>query len=214
MSLLPEIPDELRDQLAFRAKRELRKRMRSLRGAMPESAIRERSSQIAARVLELDAWKRAGTVALFSSMPDEVQCEALITAARASRKRVALPVVVDEEPGLRFRLGWDNDREYPRAMSAFGIDEPTEESPVVAFEAIDLVLVPALALADNGQRIGYGRGYYDRTLPLCTQARWVAVAFDFQMLAEVPTRAGDVPVHVIVTDKRVIEVGAAQPDSQ
>jgi len=209
MSLLPEIPDELRDQLAFRAKRELRKRMRSLRAALPQSALQERSSLIAARVLELDAWKRAATVALFSSMPDEVQCEALVAAARASGKRVVLPVVVDDEPGLRFRLGWAEGREYPRAMSAFGIEEPTEESPLVAFDSIDLVLVPALALADNGQRIGYGRGYYDRTLPRCARARWVAVAFDFQMLAEVPTRSGDVAVHAIVTDKRVIEVGAA-----
>jgi len=208
MALLPEIPDELRDQLAFRAKRALRTRMRSLRGAMPASSIRERSSKIAARVVELDAWKRAATVALFSSMPDEVQCEPLVTEARASGKRVVLPVVVEEEPGLRFRMGWDEAREYPRARSAFGIEEPTEESPLVGFDAIDLVLVPALALADNGHRIGYGRGYYDRTLPLCTHARWVAVAFDFQMLAEVPTRAGDVPVHVIVTDERVIEVAA------
>lgn len=214
MSLLPEIPEELRDQLAFRAKRELRKRMRSLRAAMPKSAIDERSSQIATRVLELDPWKRARTVALFSSMPDEVQCGALVTAARESGKRVALPVVVDEAPGLVFRLGWDGERAYPRAMSAFGIDEPTEESPVVSLGEIDFVLVPALAFADDGQRIGYGRGYYDRTLPLCARARWVAVGFDFQMIAEVPTRAGDVPVHAIVTDKRVIEVSAAAADTR
>lgn len=202
MSLLPEIPDELRDQIAFRAKRELRKRMRSVRAALPASAIAERSRLIADRVSALEAWSRAKTVALFSSMADEVQCEALVLRAKEQGKRVVLPVVVDEEPGLIFRVSVDGERAYPLAMSAFGIDEPTESAPTVAFDEVDLVIVPALALDDRGHRIGYGRGYYDRTLVRCARARRVAVAFDFQLIAEVPTRAGDEPVHEVVTDKR------------
>ncbi len=209
MSLLPEIPEELRDQLAFRAKRELRKRLRAVRSAMPAASVEERSRAITQRVLDLDAWKRARTVALFASTPDEVQTSALVEAARASAKRVALPVVIDEEPGLCFRLAWDEQQQrYPLVTSAFGIEEPHESAPVVPFSSLDFVLVPALALADNGHRIGYGRGYYDRTLVQCARARWVAVAFDFQMVAEIPTRTGDVAVHEIVTDKRWIEVTA------
>jgi 5-formyltetrahydrofolate cyclo-ligase len=210
MSMLPEIPDELRDQLAFRAKRELRKRLRAVRSTMPPAAVAERSARITERVLSLDVWKRARTVALFSSMPDEVQCASLVMAARESEKRVALPVVVDEAPGLIFRAGWDGAKAYPTAMSAYGIDEPDESAPTIAYGELDLVLVPALAVDDLGHRIGYGGGYYDRTLPLCASAAWVAVAFDFQMVAEVPTRAGDVAVHAIATDKRLLHCAAPQ----
>jgi 5-formyltetrahydrofolate cyclo-ligase len=210
MSMLPEIPDELRDQLAFRAKRELRKRLRAVRSTMPPAAVAERSARITERVLSLDVWKRARTVALFSSMPDEVQCASLVMAARESEKRVALPVVVDEAPGLIFRAGWDGAKAYPTVMSAYGIDEPDESAPTIAYGELDLVLVPALAVDDLGHRIGYGGGYYDRTLPLCAGAAWVAVAFDFQMVAEVPTRAGDVAVHAIATDKRLLHCAAPQ----
>lgn len=202
MSLLPEIPDELRDQIAFRAKRELRKRMRAVRAALPAAAIAERSGAIVDRVCALDAWAKARTVALFSSMADEVQCSSLVSRAKEQGKRVVLPVVVDEEPGLLFRVSVDGERVFPMAMSAFGIDEPTDSAPAAAFDELDLVIVPALALDDRGHRIGYGRGYYDRTLVRCARARRVAVAFDFQLIAEVPTRTGDVPVHEVVTDKR------------
>lgn len=199
---LPAISDELRDQLAFRAKRELRKRLKAVRAALPASVVAERSAAIVERVLSLDAWKQAGTVALFSSMPEEVQCAALIAAARAQNKRVALPVVIDEAPGLAFRAPWDGGVERPLVTSMYGIDEPGEDAPEVAFEEIELVIVPALAFDDRGHRIGYGRGYYDRTLPRCVRAKTVGVAFDFQLVAEVPTRKDDVAVQTVVTDKR------------
>jgi 5-formyltetrahydrofolate cyclo-ligase len=202
---LPVISDELRDQVAFRAKRELRKRLRGVRAAMPASAIADRSAAITERVLSLEAWKRANTVALFASMPDEVQCKALVDAARAAGKRVALPAVIDEEPGLVFRAPWDGGEDRPLVTSMYGIDEPSADAPRVPFESVELVVVPALALDDRGHRIGYGKGYYDRVLPLCSQARWVGVAFDFQLIAEVPTRVGDVAVHSVVTDKRAYD---------
>lgn len=207
MSVLPEIPEELRDQLAFRAKRELRKRIRGVRSAMPPSAIEERSTALCERVLAMPEWARAQTVALFSSMPDEVQCRALIERARSEGKRAALPVVVpvaDEVPGLVFRAPWDGGIERPLVTSAYGIDEPSEDAPAVPYESIDLVIVPALAIDERGHRIGYGKGYYDRTLPRCTRAARVVVGFDFQLIAEVPTRAGDVASEWIVTDKRVL----------
>jgi 5-formyltetrahydrofolate cyclo-ligase len=205
MSDLPEVSDELRDQLAFRAKRELRKRLRAVRAAIPASAIEERSRALCEKVLALDCWRRASSVALFSSMPDEVQCAALYLAAKSQSKRVALPVVIDEDPGLQFRWRWDGAVEHPLVTSMYGIDEPTDETPVAPYESIDLVIVPALGVDDLGHRIGYGKGYYDRALPRCTRAVRVIVAFDFQLLAEVPTRAGDVPGDIVVTDKRTYE---------
>jgi 5-formyltetrahydrofolate cyclo-ligase len=192
------------DELRFRAKRELRKRMRSVRGALPASAIEQRSRSIIDRLVTLDEWGTAKTVALFMSLPDEVQLGELIRIAREEHKRVALPVVVDGQPTLTFRAPFDGAIDHALVTSPFGIQEPAEDAPVVAPNEIDLAIVPALAIDPRGHRIGYGAGYYDHTLTLMTRAVRVAVAFDFQLIAEVPIRAGDVPVTWIVTDSRVM----------
>jgi 5-formyltetrahydrofolate cyclo-ligase len=85
----------------------------------------------------------------------------------------------------------------------FGFREPPLEAAACARGDLDVIVVPAIALAPNGHRIGYGAGYYDRTLPAYTPpALAVGVAYDYQLLAEVPATTGDVPVDVIVTDAR------------
>ena len=66
--------------------------------------------------------------------------------------------------------------------------------------------MPALQVDDRGHRIGYGAGFYDRTLPrFAPPARAVVVAFDFQLIPEVPVTEGDVALDIVVTDERVIE---------
>ena len=68
-----------------------------------------------------------------------------------------------------------------------------------------MIVVPALAVDPRGHRIGYGAGYYDRTLPrFAPPAVRRAVAFDFQLVAEVPSTEGDVAVDWIVTDARAL----------
>lgn len=209
--------------LATRAKRELRKRLRGLRAALPAGSVAQRSAAVAERVTALPAWREARTVALFVSMPDEVQTLALVEAARSAGKRVALPTVTDD-PWLTFRAPYElaesvTPKSYaddPRfEMSAFGVYEPVASAPEVSLETVDLVIVPALAFAPDGHRLGYGRGYYDRTLErsAATMLR-VGVAFDFQLLAEVPTQSGDHPVHVIVTDARTLDARAGAENSE
>ena len=66
-----------------------------------------------------------------------------------------------------------------------------------------MIFVPALAVAPNGHRVGYGAGFYDATLPgFCPPARAVVVAFDFQLLGEVPSSEQDFACDLVLTDKR------------
>jgi 5-formyltetrahydrofolate cyclo-ligase len=95
----------------------------------------------------------------------------------------------------------------PEAMEeqGLGFQEPSPAEPEVS--ALDVVVVPALQVDPRGHRIGYGAGFYDRTIPrFCPPARAVGVAFDFQVITEVPITEGDVALAMIVTDERVIEV--------
>jgi 5-formyltetrahydrofolate cyclo-ligase len=79
---------------------------------------------------------------------------------------------------------------------------------VVPPETLDLVVVPALAIDGAGHRLGYGRGYYDQTLVRTVNAVTVGVAFDFQLIAEVPIEAHDVPVAWVVTDQRTLRASS------
>jgi 5-formyltetrahydrofolate cyclo-ligase len=93
----------------------------------------------------------------------------------------------------------------PAAMDerGLGFREPGDAAPEAA--ALDVIVVPALVVDPRGHRIGYGAGFYDRALArFAPPAHAIAVAFSFQLLAEVPVTEGDVPVSLIVTDERVI----------
>jgi 5-formyltetrahydrofolate cyclo-ligase len=97
--------------------------------------------------------------------------------------------------------------EHPDAMQilGFGFREPSLDDPEVAPGELDAIVVPALAADPRGHRIGYGAGYYDRTLPrFCPPAVSVAVVFDFQLVAEVPSMEPDVTVGWVVTDTRIL----------
>ncbi len=200
----PRVVDALRP----RAKALLRKRYRALRAALPPASVASRSEAIARHLVALDAWRSARTVAVFASMPHEVDTAPLVAEARARGCRVALPVVPDEPGPLRFRVAWEGDVEHPRAAGVWGIEEPTDAAPALAHGELDLVVVPCLAVDPSGHRLGYGRGYYDRTLSLCDRAVTAAVAFDFQLVAEVPAEARDVRVDWVVTDRGAARAAA------
>src|SRR5690606_16334109 len=111
---------------------------------------------------------------------------------------------MDPKPG-RFSTGFRRveslDQLVERGRS---FREPPAHLPAAERGDIDLVVVPALAVCAAGYRLGYGSGFYDATLPdVCPPARVVVVAFDFQLVAELPVEPHDVPVHTIVTDQRI-----------
>ena len=192
------------DALRPRAKAALRKRLRSLRASHPPAVRAERSVAIARAVLALDVWQKARVVAVFSAMDEEVDTAALIADARARGLTVCLPCVTDAEGPLTFRVAWSPAGDQPLVAGVWGIEEPAADAPVMALDTIDVAIVPCLAVAPTGHRLGYGRGYYDRTLALMPRTTSVAVAFDFQLIAEVPSEAHDVPVTWVVTDRSTL----------
>lgn len=187
-------------------KAEIRARRRAVRRALPTEAREARSRAICERVIALPEWARAKSVAAFVSMRTEVQTRLAVEAAWADGKSVATPRMAPSFDELELRA-WREDT--PLEESGMMFLQPPESADLVAPEAIDLVLVPALAVDDRGHRIGFGKGFYDRLLPRLTSASRVAVIFDFERVAEVPELPGDEPVDVIVTDERVLRPARA-----
>jgi 5-formyltetrahydrofolate cyclo-ligase len=196
------IPSSADDVLRVRVKIELRKRMRSLRKALPASACSERSSRIADRLAILELMGRARAVALFWPIEDrhEVDLRGLDARLRARGVRIAYPGIDPESGVMTFRFVADAEA---MVEQGFGFREPAPDAPEVPDAGLDVIVVPALAIDPRGHRIGYGAGYYDRVLPrFAPPAKTVAVAFDFQLVAETPNSAIDVPVSWVVTDTR------------
>lgn len=201
---MPLLQPENVDELAQAAKQELRKRMRALRQAHPLETLAERSQAIVTRSLQLPEFEQARAVALFFPLAEqkEVDLRELDAAARRAKKRVYYPFL---EPrgdalvtGLRLTHGL-----HELALRGGRFLEPSPDAAVAGRGDVDLVFVPALAVAASGHRLGYGAGFYDSLLPdVRPPARAVVVAYDFQLLIELPTQPHDVPCDLLVTDKR------------
>ena len=173
--------------------------MRAVRNALPVVAREARSQKIAVRVVELPEFKAARTVVAFASTGSEVQTRAVIESVWSRKGTLALPRVTGDALSLR-----EVASQTELQQGAFGVAEPPEDSPSVKPLDVDFALVPALAVDPRGFRLGYGRGFYDRLLPLLERACTCVVAYDFQLLAEIPELPFDASVDLIVTDERVI----------
>lgn len=187
--------------LAFRAKNELRKRARALRNTVPQSAIAERSAKIQSRLEKLPQFLAAKRIALFWPIEgrNEVDLRALSKSLLDRGANVAFPSIDPDTRVMTFRFPANPETMEERGL---GFAEPAYSDPEAT--ELDVVIVPALGLDTSGNRLGYGAGYYDRTLPrFCPPATSIAVGFDFQLLVEVPTTEGDVPVDVVLTDERM-----------
>lgn len=138
-------------------------------------------------------------IAAFWSMADEPALQALLGQwAQDDTLTVSLPVVAAPGEPLRFRA-WTPDT--PMRPGAYGILEP--EGPEAP--APDIVLVPTLGYTRQGDRLGYGGGYYDRTLEDLRRRRKVTaigVGFDLQFIPDVPHGAGDQRLDWLLTDRR------------
>ena len=195
--------DDTEVALRFRAKAELRKRLRAIRRQIPKAKRNERSEAIARQLKTLAAWTNARTIAGFVAMGDEPNPATALDSARDAGSRIALPRVEESGTRMTFRLAEAELETHP-----LGFRQPGPEAALVEPSEIDLVLVPALAADVRGHRLGYGGGFYDRALPNFGQAIAVALVFHFQLMAELPNTPGDVPVRWVVTDQGVYEADA------
>jgi 5-formyltetrahydrofolate cyclo-ligase len=207
---LDPLEPKLLAELGARAKTQLRTRMKALRLAYPAASLAERSARIVASVAKLPAFESARGVALFWPMleQNEVDVRELDGLARAAGKRVYYPGFSRTPGGTlcsELRLTRSPDELAVRGQRFL---EPPSEARVAQRGDVELVVVPALAAALSGHRLGFGIGFYDSLLPdVRPPASAVIVAFDFQLLAELPVMAHDIACDIVVSDARTLVVG-------
>lgn len=190
-------------------KRALRQELRARLQAIPPADWPARSAAACRLLCAQSEYQRAETVMLFLSTPLEVDTQPIALQAWADLKRVLAP-----------RVSFDQRRMLPIEIHSLssgveegymGIREPAEGMPVPVSD-IDLVVVPGLAFDLNGNRLGRGRGFYDRFLSH-PDFRGVscALALEEQIVDAIPTGPADVRIHMLVTDRAVHRFAPSNP---
>ena len=151
------------------------------------------SAKILAALEAHPAFRAANTILLYHSLGDEVDTHTFIKKW-SSEKRILLPVVVGDDLELRIYTGPDD-----MTTGSYGIEEPTGEV-FTDYAAIDLIAVPGVAFDRKGNRLGRGKGYYDRLLPRIPSAYKAGICFPFQLVEEVPADSYDVRMDIIITN--------------
>ncbi|HLA63816.1 MAG TPA: 5-formyltetrahydrofolate cyclo-ligase [Rhodothermales bacterium] len=188
-------------------KARLRARFRAERAALSPEDWEAASAAVIDRLLALPEVARARTLHVFWPLAArrEVDTRPLVAALAARGVRVALPVVASapgEPPHLEQRLYTGSEGLRP---GLWGLEEPT--GPLVAPSSLDALIVPALAAARDGHRLGYGAGFYDRFL-MGVRATIVCPVFASALVDRLPTGPYDRPVDVVVTEYEALYVGS------
>lgn len=181
-------------------KRELRKEMIRLRSMLSKTEVKQKTEKIHRILLQHEAVKQAQAILVYLNFGDEIDTRCLIDTWLKEERKVYVPVMKPKTKTIvpvRIDGGF---RELP--TNSYGIQEPPlEGAETAAYEELDLVLVPGLAFDRQGNRLGYGGGYYDRLLPqLRNDADTIAVGYEFQVIEQVPIGPFDYPIHILITE--------------
>lgn len=150
--------------------------------------------------LATENYRRARSIIVYAPINLEVDTGLIVSSALVSGKRVAFPVVAGHE--LIFREVTDSSL---LRKGSFGILEPGVESKPFMLEEADILILPGVAFDLKGHRIGYGKGYYDKTIhSLEGCGKIVGICFDFQLVDEILGESHDVKMDLIITEKRVV----------
>ncbi len=182
-------------------KKDLRQRLRDVLQAISPETLHERGVRACRLLLAQPEYQDAEVVLIFLSIPTEIDTSHIALQGWADGKRVLAP-----------KVSWDQRRMLPIEINSLttgvqagvlGVREPMDGMPIPVGD-IDLVVVPGLAFDGQGNRLGRGRGFYDRFLAHRDfRAKTCALALEEQFVPEVPVESCDVKMHMLVTDVAV-----------
>lgn len=175
-------------------KSELRNEIKNRKRQFTSLQLRELSFAVIQRLLSHPRLKEAHTIMLYYSLPDEVYTHTVVDSLLMSHKTILLPHVTGNGTmELRLYTG-------PKDLTtgAYGIMEPTGKF-FTEYSTIDLTVVPGVAFDLTGNRMGRGKGYYDRFLPLVHNAYKIGICFPFQIVDDIPSEEHDIKMDEIIS---------------
>lgn len=178
-------------------KSDIRRKMKILRMMLSDDEKAIAADEVFARLEKTAAFMMADNILMYHSLPDELSTLKFLKKWH-DKKHFFLPRV----NGVNLEiLPYD---ELNLESGAFNIEEPTGND-LADVADIELIVIPAVAFDRSGNRLGRGKGYYDRLLN-SSRALKVGVGYDFQLLDEIPCEPHDVPMNMVITQNYVIKL--------
>jgi len=207
LSLTGKTPDRRKNMLdrIRRLKGEMRVQAAALRAEQPDPD--QASRMIFQHVAALPEYEAAGTIMLYLDIRTEVRTRWFVPSVWEAGKRAAIPYCENGEIEL-----FDFTHPDELAPGTMGVLEPKQElrgipSRKIDPSELDMIIVPGLAFDRRGNRLGYGKGYYDKLLHRTSgPALKAGVCFECQLFDEVPALPHDMHMDAIVTEKSVYRV--------
>ncbi|XP_077298281.1 methenyltetrahydrofolate synthetase [Arctopsyche grandis] len=187
------------------AKSALRKSMTSTKNNMSLAECKQQSDIVQQKILKMREWSEARRISIYLSMDKEVSTNALAEAALQDGKECFVPICTANHMRMLKVRDLQDLQTLPK--NSWGIKEPkpTEgRDDALHTGGLDLVIVPGVAFTERGERLGHGKGYYDRflealkELPCKSPAKTVALAFNQQIVKSLPISQHDVKIHQVV----------------
>ena len=184
-------------------KDKIRKQLVNIRKNLSKEYVFENSCKIKNRLFDLKELKDASTILFYISYDNEVDTHEMIKELLSNKKTIVVPVVDKERRCLILsKLESWNDLE----VGSYNILEPKKDKIIeIDLDNIDLIIVPGVGFDEKGNRIGHGKGYYDKLLKNSKQATSIGLSFECQIFENIPTGKYDIPINIIVTEKRTID---------
>lgn len=181
-------------------KRELRGKYKELRKGLCPKDIDKFSLEIANKILELPIWKFLNYHTFLSiTQQKEIQTEYILHILQGKDKNIIVPKVLVDSPELSNILLQDHT---VLKLSNYNVPEPVTGIEIQAKE-IDVVFIPLFAYDKKGNRVGYGKGYYDRFLAQCKpETIFIGLSF-FEPEEKINCDSTDIPLHYCVTPKKI-----------
>lgn len=186
-------------------KKELRSYIKTKRKSVENKA--EKDSLVAQNLLSLDEIKKADTILCYISLDDEICTDEIVRVLLDSCKSVGAPYCVDNNGNMDFYYITDFD---DLRIQSFGVREPVIEKckKVTSFDNT-IIILPGLCFDSNGNRLGYGKGYYDRFLQIHSLIS-VGLCYNSLIVKKVPTDMYDKKADIIVTENDIIRINGGK----
>lgn len=186
---------------------ELRGRLRSARRLLAPEVRHRAAHAVGEHLCALPELQGPGRIATYRPSDGELDPNRSLQAVRAGGWQVHLPVI-GAGRSMHF-APWDETTEL--VPNRYGIEEPHPDlgHPLRAAEELDVVLVPCVAVDLTGNRVGFGAGYYDRSLSAVTEGGppvLIGIAYDDAVVDSLQARPWDVAMDIVVTERRVLRV--------
>ena len=181
-------------------KTQLRPSLIHRRSQIRNDQITQHSKTIQCRLMALPEIQTCKSIFCFVSLAEEVETHSLIDSMLQEGKLLTIPKIIHSKQMIA--IPFKNWSELTPGQ--LGILTPMSSVPYKG--EIDVCITPGIGFTANGTRLGYGQGYYDKWLAKHTVKYKIAVAFECQLVDNLPTDANDVAMDMIVTEERIIRV--------